>query len=195
MEFSLARKVLRAVVVCVITGGLVACGGGGGGGSGSGGGGAGAPIGAANGGDPPAPPKQSNAAPVANAGDDLTVFKNEQVQVSGKASADADGDTLTYSWVQQSGPAVTLSNATSVNASFVAPAVSGTVVLALTVNDGRTASTADAVAVTIQNRVPTAAAQASIDSQTNTVVTLVASGSSDPDQDALTYEWKQGSTR
>ena len=66
----------------------------------------------------------ANAAPNAVAGGSQTVRSGANVTLDGRASNDPDGDALSYSWTQVSGPAVTLSNATTATASFTAPSVS-----------------------------------------------------------------------
>ncbi|HET9306133.1 MAG TPA: PKD domain-containing protein, partial [Candidatus Sulfotelmatobacter sp.] len=86
--------------------------------------------------------------PVANAGADQTVTAGATVQLSGAASADTNGNPLTYSWAilsQPSGGTAVLSDATSVSPTFVANAA-GMYVVQLTVNDG----TADSQPVTMK---------------------------------------------
>ena len=51
-------------------------------------------------------------APSADAGSDQTVDENAVVQLSGGGS-DAEGQNLSYEWVQTGGPAVTLSDASA----------------------------------------------------------------------------------
>lgn len=96
----------------------------------------------------------SNTAPVANAGEDQTVDKQSRVTVDGSNSSDPDGDALTYSWRQTSGPAITLDTANPMQ-SFTAPDVKNTerIVLELTVSDGRKTAT-DTVTITVRNRRP-----------------------------------------
>src|SRR5262249_46561627 len=65
------------------------------------------------------------ASPLASAGSDQTVHVGDPVSLAGSASQ-ADNHTLTYQWNQTSGPAVTLSDATTLTPSFTAPS-SGTV--------------------------------------------------------------------
>lgn len=81
---------------------------------------------------------QGNTAPVADAGSNQTVAANATVTLDASASSDADGDTLSYSWQQLSGTAVTLSNANSVQSSFSAPTLSSNedLVFQVLVDDG-----------------------------------------------------------
>ncbi len=80
----------------------------------------------------------SNQPPVAQVGPDQLVTVNQTVVLQGSGS-DPDGDTVTYSWSQVSGPQVSLTNANQATASFVAPSVTEntTLVFRLTVRDGK----------------------------------------------------------
>ncbi|QDG53115.1 tandem-95 repeat protein [Persicimonas caeni] len=92
-----------------------------------------------------------NDAPVANASADQTVAQNDTVQLDGSASADVDGDALTYTWTitsEPGGPGVTLSDANAVSPTFVADKT-GTYELQLTVDDGTTTHS-DTVVITAQ---------------------------------------------
>ncbi|MFE8604762.1 myxosortase-dependent M36 family metallopeptidase [Archangium violaceum] len=137
--------------------------------------------------------RQVNRAPTANAGADGSVNERESYTLNGSAS-DADGDTLSYSWVQVSGTAVALSGATSATATFTAPETASgeTLTFRLTVSDGK-ASASDMVSVTVNdvNRAPVVTAPAVTVDERSTA-SLVATAS-DPDGDALTYSWTQES--
>lgn len=89
----------------------------------------------------------TNSAPVIDAGVSQTVDSNSTVQLAATAS-DADGDSLTFSWAQTSGDAVTLSAFNVINPSFTAPAAETTIVLSLTVSDGTT-SVSDDISITV----------------------------------------------
>ena len=66
-----------------------------------------------------------NNPPIANAGVNQVVNENTTVILNGIAiDPDLDSDKLGYLWKQISGPGVDLSNGTSPNPSFIAPAVS-----------------------------------------------------------------------
>ena len=71
----------------------------------------------------------SNRAPNAVAGGSQTAVSGTAVTLDGSGSNDPDGDTLTYAWTQTLGPAVVLSNANAVTATFTAPNVSLNTVL------------------------------------------------------------------
>lgn len=74
--------------------------------------------------------------PVAEAGTDQEVTGNDTVTLDGAASAASRPASIAqYSWAQLSGTPVTLSNANSANATFVAPADMGTLRFQLTVVD------------------------------------------------------------
>ena len=96
----------------------------------------------------------ANQAPTANAGSDQTVDEGATVTLNATASTDADGDRLTYSWTQLSGPSVGLVNGDSAQPHFTAPAVGGngaTLVFQLVVADGSVASQPDTITITVRD--------------------------------------------
>lgn len=134
-----------------------------------------------------------NLEPVAVPADPaFAVFTNETgVQLDGSASFDPEGEALTFQWMQTSGPAVTLNNATSAIADFDAPATAGALTFELTVNDGVTMSLPAAVMVTVQEDTPIAVATGPTSLFTNEVGMLDGTGSSDPNGQPITYCWTQ----
>jgi hypothetical protein len=97
-----------------------------------------------------APP--ANVAPTANAGAAQSVPAGATVTLNGTASRDPDGSIASYAWAQLTGTAVTLSNSTIAQPSFVAPpvVVVGALTFSLVVTDNSgAASTASTVAITV----------------------------------------------
>jgi len=84
-----------------------------------------------------------NQTPVVSAGAGFVVDESTAVSLAGTAS-DPDGDALTFSWTQVSGPAVALSGATTLTPSFTAPTLSSgnvQLVFRLTASDGLASAT------------------------------------------------------
>jgi hypothetical protein len=135
----------------------------------------------------------NNAAPVANAGTNQSVSIGSVVTLDGTNSSDANRDTLTYKWTMgsiPSGSSATLSSAISPNPKFTAD-VAGTYSAILMVNDGKVESTASVVTITASaaNSAPVANAGLQQNVPLSTTVTLDGSGSSDANNDFITYKW------
>ncbi len=135
-----------------------------------------------------------NTPPQAVAGGDLRATVGETVSLDGSASADADGDTLTYHWSFASLPAgsgANLAGRDRALATFV-PDLPGSYAVDLTVSDG-VATAGDSVTVeavaAADNRAPVADAGPDRTIDLGEAVTLDAGASTDPDGDALTYAW------
>ncbi len=90
----------------------------------------------------------SNAAPIADAGDDFSTPAGVAAQLDGTGSSDPDGDGLFYTWTKVSGPKVEWENQDTATPTFTA-SKPGTAVFSLTVSDGELSSDADTVTVTI----------------------------------------------
>jgi hypothetical protein len=114
----------------------------------------------------------------------------ETITLTGTAT-DRDNDPVTVRWTQTSGPAVTLVNPTSLVSTFVAPDASGLLTFQIVGNDGFDDSAAKSVS-TMVNRKPTAVVSTSPSSgAAGTNVIMNGMGSSDPENDTLTYQWTQ----
>jgi len=93
-----------------------------------------------------------NSIPVADAGYLQTnVEPYATVTLDASASRDPDNNSLTYSWTQTAGPAVTLSDTTAIKPTFIAPATLAgtTLTFQLIVNDGIADSISDTVNVVV----------------------------------------------
>ncbi len=127
-----------------------------------------------------------NSAPVANAGQDQTVYTGDVVQFDGSASYDPDETPLSYSW--NFGDNATGSGAQPTHIYSNA----GTYIVALTVYDGVYSDTDTCRIQVLQAGMPAAEAGPDQSAAINQVLTFDGSGSSDPDNDPLDYEWQFG---
>jgi hypothetical protein len=91
--------------------------------------------------------------PTADAGNDRTVVAGNTVLLDATRSGDPNQDQLAYSWQQVNGPAVTLTDATTPIASFVAPSVKTrtTLTFRVTVNDGEASATDTVDVIVVPN--------------------------------------------
>ena len=143
----------------------------------------------------------ANDAPTARAGADRSVVEAVTVTLNGAASTDPENETLSYSWAHTSGtPSVSLTNANQVSATFTSPTVPGSVnaalVFTLTVTDARGLTATDTVTITVvaheNNQAPTAdAGSDQTGVSEGATVTLDGTGSSDPENEAISYSWSQ----
>ncbi|MFP2927497.1 myxosortase-dependent M36 family metallopeptidase [Pyxidicoccus sp. 3LG] len=110
------------------------------------------------------------------------------------SATDPDGDTLSFTWTQTSGDAITLTGADTASATFTAPEVTEDTEFGfrLSVNDGTDTVTQD-VTVTVRqfNRAPVANAGADATVASRATATLNGSASADADGSTLTYKWTQ----
>jgi len=124
--------------------------------------------------------------PVANAGGSQTVFGvGTQVNLSGTASSDADGDALTYRWALLSRPpgsTAALTSSTTATPSFLTDLV-GSYIVQLIVNDGTTDSVPVTSVITMVPKKPqtitftsTAPVTAKVGGPTYTVTATATSG-------------------
>lgn len=147
----------------------------------------------------------TNAAPVADAGNDRTAKPGTVVTLDGSNSYDPDGTAIAfYEWTQVAGPAATLvPGPNAASPSFTAPAATGSVlVFKLRTSDGTESSVpsggadsslADTVAVTIvDNSRPVAMTGADLAVAETSLVLLDGGASHDSDAgDVLSYQWRQ----
>lgn len=139
--------------------------------------------------------KNVNHPPVADAEPNITVPADRTVALIGTNSYDPDGDPLTYSWVQTSGPAVTLNTIDPGSPWFITPDVGpsgATLVFQLTVSDGFGGiATADVtINVTYVNHPPAAFAGTNQTVYEGSIATL-AGTASDPDGNTLNIHWTE----
>ena len=136
----------------------------------------------------------ANAAPVAKAGNDITItLPNNQVTLSNAGSYDSDGNIKGWNWTKISGPGQPSIVSANDQSTAVRNLVAGTYVFRLTVTDNQNATAIDDVTVVVnaaRNTAPVAKAgnDLSITLPDNNV-TLSNAGSYDSDGDIKGWNW------
>jgi gliding motility-associated-like protein len=141
-------------------------------------------------------PIAANQNPTANAGTDKTITLPTSTLIINGIGTDPDGSIASYLWTKVSGPAATLTNATTPNLSL-SNLLQGTYVFQLTVTDDKSATASDQVTVTVNaaatNQIPTvnAGSQKTVFLPTNQVV--ITATASDPDGSISSILWEKKS--
>jgi predicted secreted protein len=136
-----------------------------------------------------------NTGPIADAGSDRTVSEGDVVVLDG-GGFDSDGDQLTYKWGVVSGPTtINFEDDTDPKTSFIAPEIGddeAVFTLRLTVTDQNAASATDLMTLTVlpSNSPPLVDLGPNRMGVSGETVFLSAEVS-DPDGDALFYDWSQ----
>ncbi len=138
-----------------------------------------------------------NQPPTADAGVPRNAVLGQRVYLDGLASADPDGDTISYRWSFVDGPTgVLLEDAGTALPSFV-PTVNGIYEFALVVDDGRAVVDRDTTLVIVGSTdaepdCPRADAGSDVTvDEGSGLVTLIGAASTDPGGGALSYAWRQ----
>ncbi len=128
-----------------------------------------------------------NYRPVADAGGSYAVNVNEPVTLNGSNSSDRDGDALTYLWELGDG---TTSTEMSPSHTYAA---TGTYTVTLIVSDGFVNSLPVSTTVTVVGRAaPTIVMTATPEAILGSPIHFDATGTVDPDGDAVQYNWDFG---
>lgn len=134
----------------------------------------------------------SNTPPIAVPGQDQQLSVGETATIDGTGSRDADGDALTYQWSVISSPAGagTLSDPASA-LTTLSTDMAGDYVVQLIVGDGVANSSPATVTLRFTDANQAPEIRASFESLVvpNTLVTLDASESSDPEDQPLSFSW------
>ena len=92
----------------------------------------------------------TNANPVANAGQDQVVDYSQVVTLDGSQSTDEDGQIVSFLWEQISGTSVVLNSVDQITTTFIAPAEDNILVFSLAVFDEFSGVDFDTVSVVVQ---------------------------------------------
>lgn len=137
----------------------------------------------------------TNTAPTVTATAPETAENGDTVVLDASSAADAEGDALTYSWVQTAGPELELSGTDTAQASFTAPLFEENDTdfgFTVTVSDSIESVTSDVVMTVLAdpNTAPVINISAPSSASADTIVRLDASGTTDAEDDVLTFNWQ-----
>lgn len=140
-----------------------------------------------------------NQPPVANAGNNQTItLPVNSVSLDGSRSFDPDGTLTGYSWIQVSGPSVSVIAAVNSGTTNASQLIAGQYIFQLTVTDNNGLKNIDQITITVNPssgkvNMPPVADAGSSDTVLlpNNSFTLNASGSRDPDGSIASYQWQQ----
>ena len=135
-----------------------------------------------------------NRPPIVTVNTPLTVNEGTQVTLTGSAT-DPDNDPLTYAWGQSSGPHVKLASYSNTTTTFTAPIIypdtNKVLLFMLTADDGHGGKSSATVTVNVvsTHHAPTVVCQDMTVSEKSQVT--LSSVVTNPDNDVLSYAWKQ----
>ncbi len=134
--------------------------------------------------------EQANQPPIAQAPSNQVVSPGDPVQLDASASSDPESGTLTFHWLQVSGPTVATSGDGSAVLSFTAPEQPGELLFQVSVTDPEGA-TAMANTTVLVNLAPVVQVNNNVQAAPGETVSFNANTSYDPEQQALTFQWQQ----
>lgn len=138
--------------------------------------------------------ENENKAPVIDLPSTYEINEETELTLDASNTTDAEGDSLTYSWVQISGTDLELTDSTSALLTFVSPSVSEDeeLIFELMADDGANTSSATTSVIVYQvNKAPSVNIENHKESaEEGTILTLISQGS-DLDNDTLSYQWEQ----
>ena len=139
--------------------------------------------------------EKQNQAPAIDLQASNNVDEETEITLDASGTTDAEGDNLSYHWVQISGIAVEIIEATNAQLTFTSPSVTSNEILIfeITVDDGRDSSSATTQVTVCQvNKSPLIVINSHISSiEEGKIITLTSQGIDPDDDDTLSYSWQQ----
>jgi subtilisin family serine protease len=138
-------------------------------------------------------PVEVEGAPIVAVADYTAPQEGHEFTLDGSASYDPNGDAITHAWRQIGGPVVDFSISDDGSmVTFTAPSVEmdHLITFELTVTESKSSST-EAIAVTIKEGSPVISMSGATNVNENSSTTIDFTGSTDPNGDALSYDFEQ----